>query len=252
MGNQNGSEDGGGMFLFSVEGKALNLYNFESEEEEKDIVKGIERVQVPLFENKYAQKISNIVYITGNTPYHEGLIILMKSGKFYISQVYPITLEQVGTYQDALMEISYFCSTNQYSVQNEIKEYYEPTEEFTIGDVRKFLESMPNKYSIIKENCQYFCREVIKNFPLIEIVKDNIKKNSNKKVNIKEINMDSINKKKSNDSKIFEELNKKSSKKIKIPEVKLNNKNNDDNEYFVMSGTIGGQSNNNINANSEK
>ena len=45
-----------------------------TEEEGKDLLKGVLRIRVPFFDNLTLQILSNITYLTGNGPFHEGLI----------------------------------------------------------------------------------------------------------------------------------------------------------------------------------
>ena len=165
MGSSNSSSNG---FSMTAEGSALDIYKFENEEEEKDLISEIHKIRIPLFKLKALQLISNAAYILGNAPYHEGLLIKTKNNKFYVTQVYPISFIQVGTYNDGLCEIARFCTTNPSTAKTEIDSVYEPAGNLQIIEIQKFIKTIPNKYNIFKENCQKFCKEILGNFPFIK------------------------------------------------------------------------------------
>jgi len=172
MGSSNSSSNG---FSMTIEGSALDIYKFQNEEEEKDLILEIHKIRIPLFKLKALQLISNAAYILGNSPYHEGLLIKTKNNKFYVTQVYPISFIQVGSYNDGLCEIASFCTTNPSAAKTEINSVYEPAGNLQIIEIQKFIKTIPNKYNIINENCQTFCKEILGNFPFI-------KKNFEKKI----------------------------------------------------------------------
>ena len=173
MGSSNSSSNG-----LTMEGAALDIYKFQDEEEEKDLILEIHRIRIPLFRLKALQLISNAAYILGNAPFHEGLLIKTKNKQFYITQVYPISFIKVDSYNDGLAEIARFCTTNPSAAQKEIESIYEPVGNLKIVEIKNFIKTIPNKYNILKENCQKFCNEVLTNFPFI---KKNIKTDKSKK-----------------------------------------------------------------------
>ena len=151
----------------------MDLYLFKNESEENDTIKQIIRIKVPLSDNAGVHFIQKAVLITGNSPNHEGLIIITKLNKIYVAQVYPITFIQVEDYQTAVEEIKNFCPTNKNSKKYKIKDIWEPFEKITISSLKKYIKSLPNHYDIIKENCQKFCSNIIHNFPFIKINESN-------------------------------------------------------------------------------
>ena len=53
-----------------------------------DEITKIFKIRIPFFDNTPLQAISNLSYLTGNGPFHEGLIFQSKSYNFYIAQSY--------------------------------------------------------------------------------------------------------------------------------------------------------------------
>ena len=91
-----------------------------------DEISRIFRIRIPFFDNSPLQTISNISYITGNGPYHEGLIFLSKTYNFYIAQSYPITFVKVKNFTQGLSDIISFNNFNNESHSYKIPEIIFP------------------------------------------------------------------------------------------------------------------------------
>ena len=150
----------------SRSGEALNI-DFLSNEQLNDTIIEIRRIRIPFFDNIHLQAISNVIYVTGNSPHHEGLILKSEKGDYYVAQTYPITFEKVKDYDTAVNRITYFCNLNKYSKNNKIRDIWVPEKKsFSVNAIKLFIESLPDKYDLIQENCQYFCKEILEAFPL--------------------------------------------------------------------------------------
>ena len=66
-------------------------------EEARDILTNVMRLRVPFFDNPTIQTLANITYVTGNGPFHEGLIFETRNGTYYIAQTYPVTFIMVNS-----------------------------------------------------------------------------------------------------------------------------------------------------------
>ena len=158
----------------SVNGNTFNINNSGlevkieeiSEEEGKDILKDVLRLRVPFFDNSTLQTLSNITYLTGNGPFHEGLIFESRKGLYYIAQTYPVTFISVNSLDQAVREIVSFCQFNQHSHEFKVTNSYCPTKLVTISDIVAVVRTMPNEYNILGENCQKFCQKIINNLKL--------------------------------------------------------------------------------------
>ncbi len=164
----------------SSSSSAVNIQNFHNsglevqieeltEEEGQDILEDVLRLRVPFFDNLTLQILSNITYITGNGPFHEGLIFISKKGLYYIAQTYPVTFISVNSLDQAVKEIISFCQFNQNSHQFKVTESYSPTKVVTISDIVAMIKTMPNEYNILGENCQKFCEKIVNGLELKEI-----------------------------------------------------------------------------------
>jgi len=171
-----GSGSGSGVFR-TRKGEELHIHKFESFEEAQDIVELIELIQIPLFKSKPMKIISKAIYITGNAPYHEGLIFKTRQKNYYVAQVYPINFIKTKNYSDAVNLITSFCITNNDSEIFKTKNQYVPKEPISIMKYRDYIECFPNKYTMLKQNCQYFCKKVINKFPTNNL--KHLKKNKN-------------------------------------------------------------------------
>ena len=157
--------------------KGVNFQNFNTsglevkieeltEEEGKDILKDVLRIRVPFFDNLMLQILSNITYLTGNGPFHEGLIFESKKGLYYIAQTYPVTFISVDSLDQAVKEILSFCQFNQHSHEFKVIDSYSPTKLITISDIVAIVRTMPNEYNILGENCQKFCQKIVNGLEL--------------------------------------------------------------------------------------
>ena len=140
-----------------------------TEEEGNDLLKDVLRLRVPFFDNITLQILSNITYITGNGPFHEGLIFISEKGLYYIAQTYPVTFISVNSLDQAVKEIISFCQFNQNSHQFKVTDSYSPTKLVTISDIVAMIKTMPNEYNILGENCQKFCEKIVNGLELKEI-----------------------------------------------------------------------------------
>ena len=137
-----------------------------TEEEGKDLLKGVLRIRVPFFDNLTLQILSNITYLTGNGPFHEGLIFESKKGLYYIAQTYPVTFISVDSLDQAVKEILSFCQFNQHSHEFKVTDFYSPTKLITISDIVAIIRTIPNEYNILGENCQKFCQKIVNGLEL--------------------------------------------------------------------------------------
>ncbi len=149
-----------------VEGFEIKINNI-NELDLKDKIIEVQRIRIPFFDKAPLQMLSNVVYVTANSPHHEGLILKSEKGDYYVAQTYPITFEKVKDYDTAVNRITYFCNLNKYSKNNKIRDIWVPEKKsFSVNAVKLFIESLPDKYDLIQENCQYFCKEILEAFPL--------------------------------------------------------------------------------------
>ena len=150
-------------------GKQKNIHNF-TREELNDQINDILRIRIPFFDNSILKTISTFTFISGNGPYHEGLMFFTTNKNFYIAQSYPITFIRVSDYFKGITEIISFNNLNKESKKYSISEIYCPQEPITLYDVLNIIKKMPNKYNILNENCQDFCNNVLltlnKNFKI--------------------------------------------------------------------------------------
>ena len=175
-----GSVQSSGSINSSATSNGVNFQNFNTsglevkieeltEEEGKDTLKEVMRLRVPFFDNNIFQALSNITYITGNGPFHEGLIFHSKKGLYYIAQTYPVTFISVDSLDKAVKEILSFCQFNQHSHEFKVTNNYHPTKNVTISDIVAMIRTMPNEYNILGENCQKFCQKIVNGLELKQI-----------------------------------------------------------------------------------
>ena len=141
-------------------GKRKYLTDFTPLEFCDEILK-IFKIRIPFFDSTPLQTISNISYLTGNGPYHEGLIFLSKSYNYYIAQSYPITFVKVKNFSQGISDIISFNNFNNESHSYKIPEIYYPTLPITIIDIYEIINKLPNQYHILTENCQNFVNNII-------------------------------------------------------------------------------------------
>ena len=165
----------GSLGIGKNENLKLNIDKLTKEELE-DKIKEIQRIRIPFFFFFSLQILSNVVYVTGNSPHHEGLIFKTEKGNFYVAQTYPITFEKVRDYENAIDRITYFCELNKYSQNNSIRDIWIPkNKKFSVNAIKLFVETLPNKYDLIQENCQFFCKEILEAFPLKKLEEEEYK-----------------------------------------------------------------------------
>lgn len=141
-------------------GKRKYLTDFTPLEFCDEIFK-IFKIRIPFFDSTPLQTISNISYLTGNGPYHEGLLFLSKSYNYYIAQSYPITFVKVKNFSQGISDIISFNNFNNTSHSYKIPEIYYPTLPITIIDIYEIINKLPNQYHILTENCQNFVNKII-------------------------------------------------------------------------------------------
>ena len=126
-----------------------------------DEISKIFKIRIPFFDNSPLQAISNLSYLTGNGPYHEGLIFQSKTYNFYIAQSYPITFVKVNNFSQGITDIISFNNFNNTSHSYKIPEVYFPTLPITIIDIYEIINKLPNQYHILTDNCQNFVNKII-------------------------------------------------------------------------------------------
>ncbi len=135
-----------------------NFNNFELHEQIKDIL----RIRIPFFENNILKTFSALTLLTGNGPYHEGLMLFTNNKNFYIVQTYPITFIKVYDFYKGINEIISFNALNYESKHYNISEIYSPQEPILIRDILKIINDLPNNYNLLNNNCQNFCNNILK------------------------------------------------------------------------------------------
>ena len=141
-------------------GRQKNIHNF-TYEELQDQVNDILRIRIPFFENNILKTISAFTFISGNGPYHEGLMFFTTNKNFYIAQSYPITFIKVYDFFAGISEIISFNNLNKGSKKYNIPEIYMPQQRITLFNVLNIINNLPNKYNLFNDNCQNFCNNVI-------------------------------------------------------------------------------------------
>lgn len=127
-----------------------------------DMVSEIERVVIPLYENKAAQALANAVRLTGNLPFHEGLLIHTLYDRHYVAQSYPITLDKIKDREEGIDKIIKFTKHNQNADEYGIsKVKYVPKKMCRMCQIVLVIEQQPNYYDLLSNNCQDFCNGVI-------------------------------------------------------------------------------------------
>ena len=126
-----------------------------------DEITDILRIRIPFFNCPTLQSLSNISFLTGNGPYHEGLLIITLFKNLYITQIYPITFVKVHSLYEALSGITSFNAFNVKSKKFQISDIYIPTQPITVMDIYSLVNEYPNKYNIFTQNCQKYCDAII-------------------------------------------------------------------------------------------
>ena len=177
-------------FLFpniTKKGKRKYLTDFTPLDFCDEITK-IYKIRIPFFDSAALQTISNISYLTGNGPYHEGLIFESKNKNFYIAQSYPITFVKVKNFSQGISDIISFNNFNNTSRSYKIPEIYLTTMPITVIDIYEIINKLPNQYHILTENCQNFVNNIVDSLKNKYNV---IIENNNKKIeeSLNEINL---------------------------------------------------------------
>ena len=128
-----------------------------------DEITEILRIRVPFFNYQFLQSLSTISFLTGNGPYHEGLLIVTQFKNLYITQIYPITFIKVYSIKEALSGIMSFNTFNEKPKKYQIFDIYIPDQPITVMDIYFLVNEYPNKYNIFTDNCQKFCDNIIDN-----------------------------------------------------------------------------------------
>ena len=160
-------------------GKKKIFHKFTREELE-DKINDILRIRIPFFDNSFLKTISALAFLSGNGPYHEGLLFFTANKNFYIAQSYPISFVKVFDYYQGISDIISFNRLNNNSKEYNIPEIYFPKDNVTILDIVNIIEKLPNKYNLFNNNCQNFCdnilKSLIKNYKIEMDDKPNIEK----------------------------------------------------------------------------
>jgi len=156
------------MRKLSRSGEPLDIDNLDKDDLSDKIIE-IKRIKIPFFDNKHLQTLSKLVYVTGNSPFHEGLLIETKQKHFYITQTYPITFHKAISFKDGIERIKDFCASNRNTQNYEIRDIWISKKDFYIKDIINIIKKLPNKYDIINENCQTYCNSILNELPLKKV-----------------------------------------------------------------------------------
>ena len=140
--------------------KEKKIHKFTNEELQEQ-VNDILRIRIPFFENRILKTLSTFTFLSGNGPFHEGLMFFTTNKNFYIAQSYPITFIKVYDFFNGVKEIISFNNLNKNSKKYQISEIYCPQESITLNNVLNIINSLPNKYNLLNDNCQNFCNNVL-------------------------------------------------------------------------------------------
>ncbi len=140
--------------------KKKRIYKFTREELE-DEINDILVIRIPFFENNILKTLSSFTFLSGNGPYHEGLMFFTTNKNFYIAQSYPITFIKVYDFYAGISEIISFNNLNSNSKKYSIPEIYMPQQKITLFNVLNIINNLPNKYDLLIENCQNFCNNIL-------------------------------------------------------------------------------------------
>ena len=119
------------------------------------------RIRIPFFNNDILKTISAFTFLSGNGPYHEGLMFFTTNKNFYIAQSYPITFIKVYDFYAGISEIISFNNLNSGSKKYNIPEIYMPQQRITLFNVLNIINNIPNSYNLLNDNCQDFCNNIL-------------------------------------------------------------------------------------------
>ena len=140
--------------------KPRRIHKFTRDELE-DEINDILRVRIPFFNNDILKTISAFTFLSGNGPYHEGLMFFTTNKNFYIAQSYPITFIKVYDFYAGISEIISFNNLNSGSKKYNIPEIYMPQQRITLFNVLNIINNIPNSYNLLNDNCQDFCNNIL-------------------------------------------------------------------------------------------
>ena len=140
--------------------KPKRIHKFTREELD-DEINDILRIRIPFFENDILKTLSAFTFLSGNGPYHEGLMFFTTNKNFYIAQSYPITFIKVYDFFAGISEIISFNNLNSSSKKYNIPEAYMPQQRITLFNILNIINNMPNSYNLLNDNCQNFCNNII-------------------------------------------------------------------------------------------
>ena len=147
-------------FILKDGDKKKRIYKF-SREELEDEINDILVIRIPFFENNILKTLSSFTFLSGNGPYHEGLMFFTTNKNFYIAQSYPITFIKVYDFYAGISEIISFNNLNSNSKKYSIPEIYMPQQKITLFNVLNIINNLPNKYDLLIENCQNVCNNIL-------------------------------------------------------------------------------------------
>ena len=147
-------------FILKDGDKKKRIYKF-SREELEDEINDILVIRIPFFENSILKTLSSFTFLSGNGPYHEGLMFFTTNKNFYIAQSYPITFIKVYDFYAGISEIISFNNLNSNSKKYSIPEIYMPQQKITLFNILNIINNLPNKYDLLIENCQNFCNNIL-------------------------------------------------------------------------------------------
>ena len=140
--------------------KPRRIHRFTREELE-DEINDILRIRIPFFNNDILKTISAFTFLSGNGPYHEGLMFFTTNKNFYIAQSYPITFIKVYDFYAGISEIISFNNINSGSKKYNIPEIYMPQQKITLFNILNIINNIPNSYNLLNDNCQDFCNNIL-------------------------------------------------------------------------------------------
>ena len=140
--------------------KPRRIHKFTRDELE-DEINDILRIRIPFFNNDILKTISAFTFLSGNGPYHEGLMFFTTNKNFYIAQSYPITFIKVYDFYAGISEIISFNNLNSGSKKYNIPEIYMPQQRITLFNVLNIINNIPNSYNLLNDNCQDFCNNIL-------------------------------------------------------------------------------------------
>ena len=140
--------------------KPRRIHRFTREELE-DEINDILRIRIPFFNNDILKTISAFTFLSGNGPYHEGLMFFTTNKNFYIAQSYPITFIKVYDFYAGISEIISFNNLNSGSKKYNIPEIYMPQQKITLFNILNIINNIPNSYNLLNDNCQDFCNNIL-------------------------------------------------------------------------------------------